>query len=57
MTAPRLRLHLDALAENYHMLRRRGTNAVLTEQAGAVVKANAYGLGAAPVSRRLWREG
>lgn len=57
MTAPRLRLNLDALAENYHMLRRRGPNAVLPEQAGAVVKANAYGLGAAPVSRRLWQEG
>lgn len=57
MTAPRLRLNLDALAENYHKLRQRGASAVLPEQAGAVVKANAYGLGVAQVSSRLWQEG
>lgn len=57
MTAPRLRLDLDALAENYHRLRQYGAYAVPPERAGAVVKANAYGLGLTEVSTRLWQEG
>ena len=57
MTAPRLTLDLDALAENYHKLRQRGPQAIPQDQAAAVVKANAYGLGVAEVSNRLWQEG
>ena len=53
LLAARLTIDLDALAHNY---------AVLTAVAGraevaAVVKADAYGLGLGPISRRLWREG
>src|SRR6202008_4040250 len=49
----RLVVDLDALAHNY---------AVLAAQAAGgagprVVKADGYGLGAAPVARRLWAEG
>ena len=57
MTSPRLQLDLGALAQNFHFLRRRGTGSLPAEQAAAVVKADAYGLGLEPVARRLWREG
>ena len=55
MTSPRLQLDLGALAQNFHFLRRRGTGSLPAEQAAAVVKADAYGLGLEPVARRLWR--
>jgi len=49
----RLTVDLDALAHNFHVL--------AAETAGAevapVVKADAYGLGAGPIARRLWAEG
>lgn len=48
-----LTIDLDAVAANYHILRHRLGTALCT----AVVKADAYGLGAAPVTRRLAREG
>ena len=48
-----LTVDLDALARNYHALRRAAAPA----GCGAVVKANAYGLGVGPVARRLWDEG
>jgi len=57
MTSPRLHLDLDALAQNFHLLRKRGSVALPADQAAAVVKANAYGLGLEPVARRLWQEG
>lgn len=44
---------LDALARNYRLLRRT----VAPAGCGAVVKANAYGLGVGPVARRLLAEG
>ena len=48
-----LTVDLDALAGNYRAL----CEAAAQATCGAVVKANAYGLGAAPVARRLWDEG
>jgi alanine racemase len=51
--AGRLRIDLDALAHNYRLLRERAAPA----ECAAVVKADAYGLGVAPVVRRLLREG
>lgn len=48
----RLTVDLDALAWNYRKL-----NGLASEGSGAVVKANAYGLGAVPVARRLVAEG
>lgn len=50
---PRLTVDLDALARNYARLRQASGKA----EAGAVVKADAYGLGVGPVVRRLEREG
>jgi alanine racemase len=44
---------LDALARNYALVRRT----VAPAECGAVVKANAYGLGVAQVARRLFDEG
>ena len=44
---------LDALGANYRRLR----TAAAPAECAAVVKANAYGLGVAPVARRLVREG
>lgn len=44
---------LDAVARNYARVR----EAAGTAECGAVVKADAYGLGAEAVGRRLWREG
>lgn len=52
MTA-RLRIDLGALVANYGLFR----DAARPGTAGAVVKAGAYGLGGAPVSRALWSAG
>lgn len=49
----RLTIDLDALAHNYAALRAIAAGA----EAAPVVKADGYGLGAAPVGRRLWAEG
>jgi len=49
----RLRIDLDALAANYQAF----LEAAAPGACAAVVKADAYGLGALPVARRLWREG
>ena len=49
----RLIVDLDALVQNYRTLQAIANPA----EVGAVVKANAYGLGAAPVSRALARAG
>jgi len=49
----RLTIDLGALARNYHTLRA----AAAPSECGAVVKANGYGLGAAPVAMRLAAEG
>ncbi len=49
----RLLIDLDALAANYRALQAAGAPAAT----GAVVKADAYGLGALPVAGRLSREG
>ena len=46
-------IDLDALARNYHLIRRKAKPA----EASAVVKANGYGLGMVPVAKRLVREG
>jgi alanine racemase len=51
--AARLTIDLDAVAHNYAALRREAAGA---EVAG-VLKADGYGLGAAPVGLRLWAEG
>ena len=48
-----LTVDLDALARNYGVLREAAAQAVC----GAVVKADAYGLGVGPVAGRLWDEG
>ena len=48
-----LTVDLDALAANYALLRREAGGA----EVSAVVKADAYGLGIAPVARRLAAEG
>jgi alanine racemase len=53
LTRPRLTVRLDAVADNYrHVLATTGG-----VPAGAAVKGDAYGLGLAPVTRRLWDEG
>jgi alanine racemase len=44
---------LDALAANYHTIRAQAAGA----EVRPVVKADGYGLGAAPVARRLYAEG
>ena len=49
----RLTIDLDALAKNHATLRAVAAGA----EVAPVVKADAYGLGAGPVSRRLWAEG
>jgi alanine racemase len=48
-----VRVSLDALAANYALLRRLASSA----EVAAVVKANAYGLGLAPIAARLVVEG
>lgn len=50
---PRLSVDLDAIARNYRLLRNRLNGAACA----AVVKADAYGLGAIPVASRLLKEG
>lgn len=49
----RLTIDLGKLAENYRLIRDRTGGA----EVAPVVKADAYGLGAGPVARRLWAEG
>ena len=53
MPLAKLSIDLDAIAENWRAIR----DMVSPSKAGAVVKANAYGLGIRPVARRLWRAG
>jgi alanine racemase len=48
-----LSIDLDALAHNYHVIAAEAAGA----ETAPVVKADGYGLGAAPVARRLWAEG
>ena len=50
---PWLTVDLDAIVANYHAIAARGPGA----EVAPVVKADAYGTGAAPVARRLWAEG
>jgi alanine racemase len=52
-SSARLRIDLNALARNFALLRARAAPG----ECAAVVKADAYGLGAVPVVRRLLREG
>ncbi|MDR2794258.1 MAG: alanine racemase [Holosporaceae bacterium] len=47
-------INLNALAHNYHTVKQELNDNIIL---AAVVKANAYGFGMAPVSRRLYREG
>lgn len=49
-----LEIHLDAVARNYLFLKKRLQNGA---DCAAVVKADAYGLGAAPVARALFEQG
>ena len=49
----RLDIDLDALAHNYAVLVREAAGA----EVAPVVKADGYGLGAAPIAARLWAEG
>ncbi|MFT4055147.1 MAG: alanine racemase [Novosphingobium sp.] len=53
ITAARLTIDLEALAANYRLIRDR----VAPAQAGGVVKADGYGLGAVTVARTLMAEG
>jgi len=50
--AARLTIDLDALAHNHAVLRAEAAGA----EVAPVLKGDAYGLGAGPVSRRLWAE-
>ncbi len=52
MGAARLTIDLDSIAANWERLAERSAGA-----AGVTIKADAYGLGAAPVARRLARSG
>lgn len=49
-----LEIHLDAVARNYLLLKKKLKNGA---DCAAVVKADAYGLGAGPVSRALFDQG
>lgn len=53
MAGPKLHIDLDALVANWRMFQRRAGNAY----AAAVVKADAYGLGAEPVAKALAKAG
>lgn len=53
LSSARLTIDLDAIAANYRLLRKKAAPATCA----AVVKADAYGLGAIPVTRRLLAEG
>ena len=48
-----LTVDLDAVAANYRLIQREARGA----EVAPAVKADAYGLGAGPVARRLWAEG
>ena len=48
-----LTINLDALARNYRLLR----DTAMPSKCGAVIKANAYGLGIQPITQRLFDEG
>ncbi|MBV8938381.1 MAG: alanine racemase [Alphaproteobacteria bacterium] len=50
---PTLTVNLAALTANYQLLKQRFSG----DQCAAVVKANAYGLGVAPVAQALWQAG
>jgi alanine racemase len=52
-TSARLTIDLDALAHNHAALKAEAAGA----EVAPVLKADAYGLGAGPVGRRLWAEG
>lgn len=52
MTAARLTIDLDSIAANWERLAQHSTS-----ETGATIKADAYGLGVAPVARRLARAG
>jgi alanine racemase len=52
-TRARLIVDLDAVSRNFKALQKLSPNA----ETSAVVKANAYGLGAGPVARRLMKDG
>jgi len=51
--AARLTIDLDALADNYAVLRAEAAGA----EVAPVLKSDGYGLGAGPLARRLWAEG
>jgi alanine racemase len=53
MSGSKLTINLSALADNYNILKSRGTGA----ECAAVVKANGYGLGAVKVVERLKQAG
>src|SRR4051794_9126385 len=56
MTEPagaRLTVDLDALAHNYAVLGREAAGA----EVAPMLKSDGYGLGAAPIGKRLWAEG
>jgi alanine racemase len=53
VSGARLTIDLDALAHNHAVLRAEAAGA----EVAPMLKADAYGLGAGPVSRRLWAEG
>ncbi len=52
-----LHIDLDAVAANWHALRDRARAGGRSVDSAAVLKADAYGLGAVEVGRRLWAEG
>jgi alanine racemase len=52
-----LEIDLEALAENYRTLAARAASGASGAECAAVVKADAYGLGIAPVAQRLLAEG
>lgn len=53
MTASSLSINLTAIANNWRLLNQQSA----TAETAAVVKANAYGLGAAQISSALWQAG
>ena len=53
MIQGKLTISLSAIAQNYRLLAAK----VSPAECAAVVKANAYGLGLAPVAKALWQEG
>lgn len=57
MTVPRLHIDLEALGRNFQLLRKRESFTMPAHRCGAVVKADAYGLGVEAIAGRLWQEG